>query len=201
LSTPILRIGLYGGVFDPPHIAHQENIILVQKELQYNIFLVSVCHTPSHKHVPTASYEDQLFMTTCMVKDLQMKEVVVIGDKNLPQPSRTINMVYDIYDKYPDAMVEISLIIGSDEWNNFPKWERANELSQMCKEIIVIQRRGYKAVELDGFSCRLFHEHTENISSTLIKEYIEKEIDISGFINPTVLSYIKSRKLYNKNIS
>jgi len=131
----LIRIGVFGGMFDPPHNAHLETILAAQEEMNFDVFLISVCHTPYHKNLPVASYKDRRIMTEYMVDYYVKQRVVeVIGEEHLPRPNYTFNLIQNIHDKFSSAVekgsitVEISLVMGSDEWENFPFWHRVDEL-------------------------------------------------------------------------
>ena len=196
---PIWRMGFYGGVFDPPHNSHADCIRLVQKEYNFDHLLAYVCHTPCHKHPPIASYEQRMIMTQYMVDyDIKIKPYVgATGDYNLPRPSYTVNYIQNIYDILNKHFkLEISLIMGSDEWNNFPSWHEVERLYDLCENIIVLQRMGYVVKNYDEFKCEVVENDIPSISSTQIREMIKSGQDVSDFLPLLVKGYIEWNGLY-----
>jgi nicotinate-nucleotide adenylyltransferase len=207
MSKPKLRIGIFGGVFDPPHNGHLEIIKAVQKEMNFDVFLVSVCHSPCHKHPPLASYEDRMIMTRYMAKNVTegyfgFREVVVGGEENLPRPNYTFNLIQNMHSKFSELVkkgnieLELFLVMGSDEWENFPFWHRVDELYNMCEEIVVVQRANYEVAEFENFSCKIIERKGEGISSTKIRERIKNGEDISDLVPALVEMYIRQNNLY-----
>lgn len=185
------RVGLYGGVFDPPHNAHLEGIKLVQNKYNFDHLMVSVCHTPCHKNIPIASYERRRLMVEYMLAtQVKMKpEVTVGGDHHLPQPSYTINQVKYAHETLAESFdLKVFLIIGADEWNSFPSWHKAKELYDLCESIIVLERKGCVIQEYDEFKCEIVENNIPSISSTQIREMIQSGEDASDFLPPIVNS-------------
>jgi nicotinate-nucleotide adenylyltransferase len=200
-SKPTWRVAIYGGVFDPPHNAHAEGVKLVQEKYNFDHLVVSVCHTPCHKNLPIAPYEKRLFMTKLMVDmGVRMRpEVAPVGDAHLPQPSYTINQVKDFHETLSSIFsVEVSVIIGCDEWNSFPSWHNAEELYNLCESIIVLERAGCVIQEHDKFECEVIENDIPDISSTKIREMIKSGQDVSNFLTPSVDSLIESWGLYKE---
>src|SRR5580698_1218313 len=121
-----MKVGLYFGSFNPIHHGHLliASYVLDHTELQQVWFVVS----PQNPLKPAASLLNEYHR-------LYLVQLAVEGEKNLkasdiefklPKPSYTINTLTYLHEKYPTH--EFSIIMGSDSYQNLPKWKNAEYL-------------------------------------------------------------------------
>ena len=213
-------MGVFGGVFDPPHNGHRDIMLTVDKLLQLDMLNVSVCHTPSHKHQPIASYDDRLIMMDHMIKlhvnPYTKMHVVAGGEYLLSRPNYTVNMLQQIHDQYVNIKsmdIKIVLIMGTDEWNSFPQWHEIETIMELCEGVVVVQRKGHEIVTHDDFDCRVIpyisydwdnevykYHHAANtngqLSSTGLRERITQGEDVSDDVHMMTWDRITDKGLY-----
>lgn len=182
-----LHIGLYGGTFDPIHKGHCHLIQqLLSRGIVDELVVTPVGNPWMRPQAPFASGEDRLAMVKLAVeslpKDIQMKVQVNESEVRRVGNTYTIDTVLELKAQRPDA--EIALILGSDAYSSIEKWHRSAELLKLVK-VFVVAREGV-GFDIDALA----------ISSTMIREKIFANQDVSTELPESVWSYIKERNLY-----
>lgn len=187
-------IGVFGGLFDPPHIAH---LIIAQSVLEefdlQTVFFIPAGNPP-HKNKFTP-YQIRFQMTEAAIKNNPRFRVSDI-EHRLSGKTYTIDVVRALQNEHSGQM---NLIIGSDQWDEFNTWKTPKNLVQLCN-IIVVPRPGHS---LDGLSRRrkkikIAHTPAIELSSTTIRKKIARNESIQYLVPPEVLKIIQKRKLYSK---
>jgi nicotinate-nucleotide adenylyltransferase len=121
-----MRVGLYFGSFNPIHHGHLliASYILQNTALQQIWFVVS----PQNPLKPAASLLNEYHR-------LYLVQLAIEGENNLraldiefklPKPSYTVDTLAYLQEKYPTH--EFSVIMGSDSFQNLPRWKNAEWL-------------------------------------------------------------------------
>ncbi len=127
-----MRIGIFGGTFDPPHIGH---LILAEEagfHLQLDKVLIVPAGDPPHKRnrrlSPSAS---RVRMVQAAIAGNDRFELARV-DVDRPGPHYTIDMVRLVRDSLP-AGVELFFLMGSDSLGDLPNWHQADRLVANCR--------------------------------------------------------------------
>ncbi|OJV79872.1 MAG: nicotinic acid mononucleotide adenylyltransferase [Bacteroidia bacterium 44-10] len=189
------QIGIFSGSFNPVHAGHLilANYICEFTELDEVWFVVS-------PHNPFKEREDLLDddMRLEMVRlALEKYDNMIASDVELhmPRPSYTIDTLARLTSEYPDK--NFTLIIGSDNWKQFPKWKESQHLIKNY-QVLVYPRLGEEVVipeELTG-SVRLVEAPIVEISSTFIRESIRNGKNMRAFLPPKVYDFIVRNGIY-----
>lgn len=137
-----MNIGLYFGSFNPVHVGHLiiANHILNEGLVQKIWWVVS----PQNPHKPSNTllneYNRLHLLNVALTNDNRMLASDV--EFNLPKPSFTAVTLAHLKEKHPDKNFKI--IMGSDSFNNLPKWKNPGYITDNF-EIIVYNRPGYEA--------------------------------------------------------
>ena len=77
-----MKIGIYGGTFNPPHLGHLEAARTAVKVLNLDLLLLVPAGTPPHKDLPedTPSPEDRLAMTRLTADAMMMPDIVQVSN-------------------------------------------------------------------------------------------------------------------------
>ncbi|MDP1722335.1 MAG: nicotinate (nicotinamide) nucleotide adenylyltransferase [Candidatus Gottesmanbacteria bacterium] len=185
-----MRIGIFGGVFNPPHLGH---LMIARQVLDFTDieeiwFLPNYGQHPPKPHV--APVADRLAMT----KYLKMSGTVVSTleiDRKLD--GNTINLLPHLPPKH-----SYTFIMGADWLPGFTtKWSHWEELLNQIP-FLIFPRGGYANAPL--YKNMTLLEHTSlmisNISSTKIRERARQGLSIDAFVPPAVATYIKKHGLY-----
>ncbi|MCQ2096304.1 MAG: nicotinate (nicotinamide) nucleotide adenylyltransferase [Bacteroidaceae bacterium] len=195
-----MRIGIYGGSFNPIHRGHTALAkSLIRQKLVDEVWLMVSPLNPlkageTHETLqPT--YDQRLRMVRLATYDM---EGVIASDfeRTLPLPSYTITTLHELSRQYPEH--EFSLVIGADNWQRFARWHRHEEILRDYS-LIVFHRPSYdtSGIALPD-NARIIFAHTPlyDVSSTEIRERIKKAEDTKGMINKKVFLFIQKHLLY-----
>ncbi len=211
-----MKIGILGGTFNPPHLAH----LRLAEEVAISYGLTRVvfipCHIPPHKiSVDIAPAADRLYMTSIACEDNDLFEVSDI-EIAASGPSYTVNTL-ETFSKKKD--LEIFFILGTDSLKEISAWKDYQRLFLLANFIVVTRpgldfRAAWSEVpaalrnefhsEGNDFvhesSTHLIPSHIQglNISATWIRDLLRKGKSVRYLVTESVRSYIIERKLYRK---
>ena len=192
-----MRIGIYGGSFNPIHKGHTELAAsIVQQGLVDELWLLVSPLNPLKQGETSdiAEYEHRLSMARLATEDI---EGVKVSDfeKNLPLPSYTITTLGELRKAYPEH--EFVLVIGADNWERFPRWYHAQEIIDTYS-ILIYRRPGCEMDEtLLPRSVQVVDTPLYDISSTEIRESVKKGRMPLKWVDRKVATYISVHHLYS----
>lgn len=192
-----MRIGIYGGSFNPIHKGHTELAAsIVQQGLVDELWLLVSPLNPLKQGETSdiAEYEHRLSMARLATEDI---EGVKVSDfeKNLPLPSYTITTLGELRKAYPEH--EFVLVIGADNWERFPRWYHAQEIIDTYS-ILIYRRPGCEMDEtLLPLSVQVVDTPLYDISSTEIRESVKKGRMPLKWVDRKVATYIRVHHLYS----
>ena len=135
-----MKIGIFGGTFNPPHVGHLIAIESVRDTERLNTVLFVPSATPPNKQEGTiAPAADRLRMTQLAIEgnpNFQLSDIEI----QRTGISFTIDTVNALQSLYPEA--SISLVIGSDNFLEFHTWKSPKEILARV-ELIVMSRPGF----------------------------------------------------------
>lgn len=179
-------VGFFGGSFNPVHMGHIRLASWLREHYGLSEVLLSLSPQNPLKDAehPGATDAQRLEMLRLACKDhpgLKPWD----GELTMPRPSYTYNVL--------DSLAELNpvLIIGSDNWQIFPKWFNHEEILRRFK-VIVYPRPGYE-VAVPSEVIYAADAPTFDVSSTQIRANIEENLQ---FLPPAVAAYIQQHKLY-----
>ena len=179
-----MRIGLYGGTFDPIHNGHLHVVSeLLKRGLVDRILLVPAGEPRLRDSQPLASGSQRRTMCQLAVNDLptEIRSKVEVNPIEVLRmgPSYTIDTVEAIKQTYPDD--EIVLIVGSDAAERINQWHRVDELLTMVT-LEIIERPGYQAASGRDIAAI-------DVSATQVR------LHQSDLLPPSVATFIKENNL------
>jgi len=141
-----MKIVLYGGSFNPPHIGHVEAALSVSRALKPDRFLIMPDHLPPHKELAADSPgpEERLRLCRLAFRDIPGAEV---SDLEICREgaSYTADTVEQLRCDYPND--ELTLVVGGDMFFSFESWYRFRYLLEQCT-LAVLARCGEDVDEL-----------------------------------------------------
>lgn len=186
MSSPI-RIGLYGGTFDPIHKGHLHLIEeLFAQDIVDEIILVPAGEPWLRTRAPFATGQDRLAMAQLAIKELpeEMRWHVSVSDVEVARKGSTytIDTVLELQARRPNA--KWLLILGSDAYSLIEQWHRSAELQGLI-EILVVAREG-KGLNINALP----------ISASQIRAEVQAHPEQVKDLPESVWGYIKERNLY-----
>jgi len=189
-----VKIFIFGGTFDPPHLGHYQVINRCLSDCD-KFILMPTSLSPHKNKKPIASNYDRIQMLKLMISDFN--ENAVIDDYELKatsSPNFTIDSINYLSEKYFDC--ELVLVLGKDQYINFNKWKSYRKIKDLV-DIICVNRPSIDSpIDAD---CIYLSDLNCNISSSMIRIKARKNINqISQLVNTQVFDYIKRKKLYSE---
>ena len=197
------NVAFLGGSFNPPHLGHLFIAQSILREFRLDEVVLLPLGTPPHKNW-IASGEDRRNMCELLVKDVPGLKVSSI-ELEREGYTYTIDTLRFLRENY--EMASLNYIIGTDTLFNIESWYHYESLLSMADDFICVPRpgddmdkAGQKLNELTSkYDCRITISrfYGPDISSTEVRERIEKGQDVSRFLSPEVETYIKERHIYD----
>lgn len=190
-----MKVGLYFGSFNPIHHGHLliATYVLQHTSVQQIWFVVS----PQNPLKPTASLLNEyhrLHLVRLAIegaRDLRASDI----EFHLPKPSFTVNTLTYLQEKYP--VNEFSIIMGSDSFQNLPKWKNGEWLLRNFT-IYVYKRPGHLTLPLYE-AAKEVHDLDAPllpISSTDIRKNIRESKSIRYLVPDAVREEIERNGYY-----
>ena len=193
-STANLRIGLFGGTFDPPHVGHLVTAVNVRHALNLDVVILMVANDPWQKSgardVTTA--EDRFAMVEAAVS---VVDGVVAGRDEIDRggPSYTADTLMALAEKHPGA--ELFTIVGDDAAAGLASWTRVEQVAEYS-QLVVVDRPG-AAVELPmQFNWLRVESPRLEVSSTDLRSRFSDGRPLDYLVTEPVLRVIEERGLY-----
>lgn len=185
-------IALFGGSFNPPHVAHQMVCLLVLETCEVDeLWMLPTYHHPFAKHL--APFEDRFRMCELAAAALGPRVRVSRIEAELDQQvSRTLYTLRALLERHPAD--RFRLVIGTDILTETEKWCRWDEIVALAPPI-VIGRAGYDMAMVDHDDESLSVE-LPRISSTVIRERLSSGQSALPLVPRLVMNYIAERGLY-----
>ena len=199
-----MKIGIFGGTFNPPHLAHLNIAEDFSRRLNFDKLIIMPTYQPPHKQAQSlADSEDRLRMCRLLF-DMENTE---ISDMEIQRQGKsyTYDTLCQLEEKYPGA--ELYLIIGSDMLLSFHKWYRYEDILRKCtlcvltreNDIDNAQMKDYAFTTLGLVEGEIVFSALKafELSSTQIREMMARGEDVSSLTGERVWAYIKEKRLYN----
>jgi nicotinate-nucleotide adenylyltransferase len=186
-----MRLGLYGGTFDPIHNGHLAVARAALTAIELDRMLLIPNRLPPHKQVLTgASYEQRLEMVRLAVAADSRLEASDV--ENEEGKSYTIQTLHRLRNAYGDA--KFFFLIGADAFAEVLTWYRVEEVFAMT-EFVVASRPGFDYVVPPGATVHRLDALAFEESSTEIRARLTAGHAVQS-LPPAVLAYIRAQGLY-----
>ncbi len=189
-----LRIGLFGGSFDPVHLGHLLVAHAAREELQLSrLFFIPAAQSPFKPESKPAPMEDRLRLLRLGLAGLDWCE---IDQQELERGgvSYSIDTVESFVRRYPGS--KLFYLIGADHVPLLPGWRRSQDLARLA-EFVALPRPGqleapfpppFRGQRLSGFPL--------GVSSSQIRARIKAGQSIEMLVPPAVAESICNNRLY-----
>lgn len=195
------RYGIFGGTFNPPHIAHLIHAESVREQMSLDKVIFVPSGKPPLKNDVNVSAEHRLNMAKIAFERDDNFEVSDIELFNNGEKTYTVDTLLKLREKYKNDFVKLFLIIGMDNLIDLHLWKTPGKLFGIC-EVIVINRPGYYIDKVTNeFVKRVTYVPVPSIdiSSSQIRDLIHQNKTIKYQILPEVEEYILKNNLYKLN--
>jgi nicotinate-nucleotide adenylyltransferase len=203
----VQRLGVFGGAFDPPHLAHVALVEAALAQLQ----LDQVCVLPTgqawHKPRNLSDAAHRLAMTRLAFAHLTQ---VVVDEREILRtgPSYTVDTLQELQTEYPQA--QLYLLLGDDQRRALPAWHQIGEIGRIAIICAAGRNMAVRAWNEESGAAPttplLFDTLQARIrtldmplmphSATDIRVLAATEQALTGLVSPAVERYIHEHHLY-----
>ena len=191
-----MKIGIFGGAFDPPHIGHM--IIAETFAEEYNldsVIWVPTFKSPVGKIISPAKFRSHMVSFAIWDSKISLSSSYEI---ERGETSYTADTLTYIKKTYPDA--DLFLLIGEDNVLKFPEWKDVNRVYELAT--LVYHPRNiseFSGLEIEiekKYSIKRLASPYIDISSTQIRDRVKNGQTIKYLVDKEVEKYIKKHELY-----
>ncbi|HEY2744633.1 MAG TPA: nicotinate (nicotinamide) nucleotide adenylyltransferase [Polyangia bacterium] len=177
-----MRVAIYGGSFNPPHVAHQLAMTYVLATARVDeVWMVPTFKHPFDKQL--APFSDRVTMCELAASPFKAARVVRI-EEELGGESFTLRTMRALMERHRDH--RFSLVIGADLLGERERWHGWAELKELVP-FIVVGREG--SPETGGIALPA-------VSSTIVRQRVGQGEPIDTLVAADVADYIRARGLY-----
>lgn len=197
--NPGPRLGVFGGAFDPPHVAHVALAQAALEQLQLDQLLIFPTGQAWHKPQAMSAPEHRLAMARLAFGDLPL---TVIDERELrrPGPTYTIDTLRELKAEQPSA--QLFLVMGEDQavsLTRWHEWEAILGLAVVCMAAR-LSAQGPADQAQPGLpvqaELRLLRLPNMPESATEVRERAAAGAGIAHLVPPAVARYIERHHLY-----
>ena len=199
MTSTVRRIGVLGGAFDPPHVAHVALGRAAVEQLQLDSLLVLPTGRAWHKTRDLTGSEHRLAMARLAFAELS---VALVDDRETRRagPTYTVDTLRELQAEHPQA--ELFLILGKDQGDVLSSWHKWELIPQFA--IICVADRADQGEVKDRFvppaslreRFRSLQMPRMPVSATDIRSRISKHQDHALLVSEPVARYIDQHHLY-----
>ncbi|MEN9623389.1 MAG: Nicotinate-nucleotide adenylyltransferase [Pseudomonadota bacterium] len=204
---PVNRLGVFGGAFDPPHLAHVALVEAAVAALQLDQVRVLPTGLAWHKTRTLSEAHHRLAMTRLAYQHLPQ---VVVDDREIRRSgaSFTVDTLRELQAEFPQA--QLYLLLGDDQRRALPSWHQIDEIGRIAiicaagrdmavrawnEELGALQTTPPLSDKLQA-RIRTLEMPLMPHSATDIRELLAKEQAITSLVPPAVERYIHEHHLY-----
>ena len=190
-----MRVALFGGSFNPPHVAHQLVALYVLETAGVDeLWMIPCFQHPFEKALEP--FEDRRRMCELAAQALGPRVKVSDVEARLGGESRTLRTVQSLQAAHPG--VELALVIGSDLEAETSSWYGADELRRSVS-FIVVGRAGFAnpgTVAMPAISSTEIRERLQQARAAAATGAAVRGPAPEALVPRAVLDYIRQRGLY-----
>lgn len=192
-----MKVGIFGGTFNPPHKGHRFLVDAVMKRMNFDRMIIIPSYMPPHKDVDNNTPEHRLAMTRLAFPDY------IVSDMELMRKGRsyTVDTLRALEKEYPGA--RLYFLCGSDMFLSMEKWKDPASIFSMATIVTISrERRIYLKLLLKKLYFKVKYRAKSRI--IFIKPLVLSSSDLRNGsadfsqVESAVCQYIFDHKLYGE---
>jgi len=188
-----LRLGIYGGTFDPVHLGHLLLARDALEQLKLDAILFVPCgQSPLKTLKPRATDRQRVAMMHLALKS-NPRFWLTRCEVDRPAPSYSYETALEIREAFPRA--ELFWLLGADQLALLDKWHRPDDLRKLVT-FALLPRGGPAPKTLPEGVLSLPQPRQVDISATEIRHRVKSRLPIDHLVPAPVAAYIKRHGLY-----
>lgn len=200
----MMRIGLFGGTFDPVHNGHAALAGAALENGRLDRLIIMPSGQPPHKTGQVVSMAGYRHEMACQAFDSNPHMIVSDSEILREGPSYTLDTIRQLQRELPPDS-ELVLVFGSDILNDIEKWHQPAAIMAAC-QLLLAERGGVdtadsraKAADLNaryGARISFFEAPKIELSSSTLREAVARGESIRQFVPDKVARMIRKNGLY-----
>lgn len=190
-----MRLGIFGGTFDPPHVGH----LIVADDAAAALRLDRVVFVPAGRHpLKGERVEAPESIRLQMIEAATAgNELFGVDDRELRRqgPSFTVDTLAEIAAENPGA--ELFLLVGSDILAELGQWRRVDEINRLA-DVTIMSRAGVDATAASSGEYRRVEVTHVAISSSDVRDRIRTGRPYRHLVPGPVYKIIEENSLYRR---
>jgi nicotinate-nucleotide adenylyltransferase len=183
-----MKVGLFGGTFDPIHLGHFATAMSCREMLGLDeVWFVPAAQSPLKGESTPA--EHRCAMIERVIDGVEGLELCDI-ELRRPPPSYTVDTLRELIDLHPD--VEFQLLMSDDVAATFQKWKEPEAILELMP-VVVSRRVGL----VPGEAFRYLETPIFEVNATEVRERLREGKGCQHFLDHRVLQYILEHNLYS----
>ncbi len=206
-----MKLGIYGGSFNPPHLGHLHAAIAAAKYLELDQLLLIPAGIPPHKRLDEPGAEHRAAMTGFMAQQAALETGIPVKVSRMEiergGKSYTADTVRMLHEQQPDD--ELWLLMGTDMFLTFQDWYHPEEIlthagicafgrsEQDTEELFSVQRKYLSERYSNARIATMVLPNLVEVSSTALRDMLPAG---GEYLAPQVYGYILREHLYGTNL-
>lgn len=186
-----MRVALFGGAFDPPHVGH----LLVAAYVVGTADVDQLWLMPAHRHAfdkEMAPFFHRLEMCSALAAMFRKNVHTTSIESEVPGKGYTVETLELLRSRYPSH--EFRLVVGSDILEQKDAWRDFDRVEGLAP-LLVVARAGHPHPRAAGTP------EMPPVSSTEVRRRLAVGEDVSHLVPRPVLEYIRATGLYRATTS
>ncbi|WP_249660949.1 nicotinate (nicotinamide) nucleotide adenylyltransferase [Variovorax sp. PCZ-1] len=197
--SAVRRLGIFGGAFDPPHLAHEALAQLAISQYALDELRIVPTGVAWHKSRALTPASHRVAMSKLAFADLPQAR---IDSRETLRSGATysIDTLLELRAENPQA--ELFLLMGEDQLAFFPQWHRFQEILQIATLLVAFRADSMPAnaqkdpINQGKIKHSTIHMPASPISATQIRQLCSHSQAIDHLVKPSVARYIAEHRLY-----
>ncbi|MFI5041678.1 MAG: nicotinate-nucleotide adenylyltransferase [Acidimicrobiales bacterium] len=193
--TAPLRIGIFGGTFDPIHVGHLVAAVNVRYSLALDRLLLVVANQPWQKEGlrSITPAEDRYAMVEAAVGDVPGIEASRV-EIDRGGPSYTVDTIEEVAAAFPGA--EVFCVVGADVADVLDTWERSSVIAELATLVVVNRPGSVRRAPLAGWRVAEVEVPNLEVSSTDLRRRAVDGRPLDYLVPEGAVRFMREHNLY-----
>jgi nicotinate-nucleotide adenylyltransferase len=203
-----MRIALFGGSFDPPHLGHVAIARAAAEEFQLDqILFAPAGRQPLKRDGHSASFDQRLALATLTCADtdsIRFAASAIDAPKPDGSPNYTVDTLAALTTQFPHA--ELFHLAGADTFQHLAQWREPYRVLALAQWIVVSRPgvplaipAGLELTTAQRARVHLLDSVHEDIAATHLRERLAHHDPCTDLLTPSVAAYIAQHHLYSRD--
>jgi nicotinate-nucleotide adenylyltransferase len=190
-----LRLGVFGGTFDPVHNGHVAAAVNARRQLELDRVVVVPARDPWQKQdrelAPAGARLAMLEAAMAGVEGVDVSRL----ELDRPGPTYTADTLEELHKQQPDA--DLFLIVGADAASDLATWDRPDVMRDLAT-VVIVSRADIDEPGAPGPGWRVEHVRIPPlaISSTDLRNRAANGDPLDGLMPAAAIRFLRERGLY-----